>query len=115
MRFRHSITMMATFLAVSLGLFWGAEAATINAGHATMSWTGEGVIDKLSNGDRIFGGKITGAILVKHLSVGSAPPQVHKGKMDCQAIPHISETNEVPEPVVCLLSAHYDTDIASVE
>jgi len=115
MRFRYSFTMMATFLAISLGLFWGAEAATIHAGHATMSWTGQGVIDTLSNGDRIFSGTITGAILVKHLPVDSAPPQVHKGKMDCQAILHISENNEGPKTGVCLIRAHDDKDLAYVE
>ena len=115
MRFRHSITMMGIFLVLSLSLFWGAEAATIDAGHATVSWTGEGVIDNLGNGDRIFRGTITGAILVKHLPVGSAPPQVHKGKMDCQTILHVSENNEGPKTGVCIIRAHEDKDLAYVE
>ena len=115
MRFRHSIIPMVTFLLMSIGLFCGAEAKTIEAGHATMSWTGQGVIDNLGDGDRIFRGTITGSILVKHLPEGSAPPQIHKGKMDCQAILHISESQEGPKTGVCILKAHEDKDLAYVE
>jgi hypothetical protein len=32
---------------MSMGLFCGAEAKTIDAGHATVSWKGKGVIDDL--------------------------------------------------------------------
>lgn len=34
---------MVTFPILSMGLFGGAEATTIEAGQATMSWTGLGV------------------------------------------------------------------------
>ena len=115
MRFRHSILSMVTVLVMSIGLFCRAEATTIDAGHATVSWTGQGVIDNLGDGDRIFSGKITGNILVKHLPVGSAPPQIHKGKMDCQAILHISENQEGPKTGVCIIRAHEDKDLAYVE
>ena len=115
MRFRYSVIPMVTFLAVSVGLFSTAEAGTVEAGHATVSWTGQGVIDDLGNGDRIFRGTITGAILVQHLPVGSAPPQVHKGKIDCQAIFHISENQEGPKTGVCIIRAHEDKDLAYVE
>ena len=80
-----------------------------------MSWTGQGVIDDLGDGDRIFRGMITGAILVKHPPAGSAPPQIHKSKMDCQAILHISENQEGPKTGVCIISAHEGKDLAYVE
>jgi hypothetical protein len=115
MRFGHSIIPIVTFLLVSIGLVWGAEAKSIEAGHATVSWTGQGVIDDLGDGDRIFRGAITGTMLVKHLPVGSAPPQIHKGKMNCQAILHISESQEGPKTGVCTISAHDDKDFAYVE
>ena len=115
MRFRHFILPMVTFLLMSIGLFGGAEATTIDAGHATVSWTGQGVIDDLGGGDRIFRGTITGTMLVKHLPVGSAPPQIHRGKMDCQAILHISEDQEGPKTGVCIIRAHEDKDLAYVE
>jgi hypothetical protein len=115
MRFRQSIISSATLLVMSTGLYCGAEATTIQAGHATVSWTGQGVIDDLGDGDRIFRGTITGTILVKHLPEGSAPAQIHKGKMDCQAILHISETQEGPKTGVCIIRAHDDKDLAYVE
>ena len=115
MRLRQFVIPMGTFLIMSMGFFGGAEATTIEAGHATMSWTGQGVIEDLGDGDRVFRGAITGSILVKHLPVGSAPPQIHKGKMDCQAILHISEHREGPKTGVCILKAHEDKDLAYVE
>jgi hypothetical protein len=115
MRFRHSILPMVTFLVMSIGLSSGAGATTIEVGHATVSWTGQGVIDNLGDGDRIFSGTITGTILVKHLPVGSAPAKIHKGKMDCQAILHISETQKGPKTGVCIIRHHDDKDLAYVE
>jgi hypothetical protein len=115
MQFRQSIIPTVALLIMSMGLFCGAEAKTIEAGHATVSWTGKGVIENLGDGDRIFSGTITGAILVKHLPVGSAPAQIHKGKMDCQAILHISENQEGPKTAVCIIRAHDDKDLAYVE
>ena len=54
-------------------------------------------------------------MLVKHLPVGLAPPQIHKGRMDCQAILHISENQEGPKTGVCIIRVHEDKDIAYVE
>jgi len=115
MQFRRLIIPTVTLLVVSLGLFSGAEAKTIEAGHATVSWTGQGVIDDLGDGDKIFRGTITGFFLVKHLPEGSAPPQIHKGKMDCQAILHISQNQEGPKTGVCIIRTHEDKDTAYVE
>jgi hypothetical protein len=75
--FRQSIIPTVTLLVMSMGLFCGAEAKTIEAGHATVSWKGKGVIDDLGDGDRVFSGTLTGTILVKHLPEGSEPAQIH--------------------------------------
>ncbi|THJ25231.1 MAG: hypothetical protein CAF45_001635 [Nitrospira sp. CG24E] len=115
MGFRRFIISTVVLLVISTGLLSMAEAATIEAGHATVSWTGQGVIDDVGDGDRIFRGKITGTMLVKHHPVGSAPSQIHKGKMDCQAILHISENQEGPKTGVCVIRAHEDKDLAYVE
>jgi hypothetical protein len=115
MQFRQSIILTVALLVMSIGLFCGAEAKTIEAGHATVSWTGEGVIDDLRDGERIFSGRITGSFLVKHLPEGSAPAQIHKGKMDCQAIFHISDNQEGPKTGVCIIRTHEDKDVAYVE
>ena len=40
MRFRPSIILTITLLVLSMGLFYEAEAKTIEAGHATVSWKG---------------------------------------------------------------------------
>ena len=41
MRFRPSIILTITLLVLSVGLFYEAEAKTIEAGHATVSWKGK--------------------------------------------------------------------------
>ena len=112
MRFRQSIIPTVTLLVMSMGLFCGAEGKTIEAGHATVSWKGKGVIDDLGDGDRVFRGTITGTIFVKHLPEGSAPAQIHAAKMDCQAILHISENEEQPKTVLCIVRAHQGKDLA---
>ena len=64
MQFRQTILSTVTLLVMSLGLFCRAEATTIDAGHATVSWTGQGVIDDLGEGDRVFRGSVTGTMRV---------------------------------------------------
>ena len=86
MRFRPSVILTTTLLVLSMGLFYNTEAKTVDAGHATASWKGKGVIEDLGDGDRVFSGRLTGTILVKHLPEGSAPVQFHLTNMDCQAI-----------------------------
>ena len=115
MRFGRFIILTITLLVMSMGLFCGAEAKTIEAGHGTVTWTGQGVVYDLGNGDRIFSGTITGTLIVKHLPEGSAPAEIHKSKMDCQGIFHISETEEGPRTGICTIRAHEDKDIAYVE
>jgi hypothetical protein len=56
--------LLVPFLVLSIGSFCGAEATTIEAGHATPSWMGQGVIDDLGEGERLFRGPITGTILL---------------------------------------------------
>lgn len=115
MRFRQAILLPVTLLVMSIGLFCGAEAKTIEAGHGTVSWTGQGVVYDLGDGDRIFSGTITGALLVKHLPKDSTSAEIHQSKMECQAILHISETREGPKTGVCTIRAHEDKDFAYVE
>ena len=47
MRFRQSIISTVTLFVMSMGLFGWAEAKSIEAGHATVSWKGKGVVDDL--------------------------------------------------------------------
>jgi hypothetical protein len=112
MRFRQSIVPTVTLLVMSVGLFCGAEAKTIEAGHATVSWKGKGVIDDLGDGDKVFSGTLTGTILVTHLPEGSAPAQIHAAKMDCQAILYISKNVEERKTILCIVRAHQGKDLA---
>jgi hypothetical protein len=111
-RFRPSIILTITLLVLSMGFFYEAEAKPIEAGHATVSWKGKGMIDDLGDGDSVFSGTLTGTILVKHLPEGSAPAQIHETKMDCQAILYISKNVEERKTILCILRAHQGKDLA---
>ena len=115
MRFRPSIILIITLLVLNMGLFSEAEAKTVDAGHATVAWKGTGVIDDQGDGDMVFSGTITGIILVQHLPEGSEPAQIHKTKMDCQAILYINKNVEQRNTVLCILKAHEGKDIAYIE
>ena len=80
MRFRPSIILTITLFVLSMGVCYEAEAKTIDAGHATVSWKGKGLIDYPGDGDRVFSSTLTGTILVKHLPESSAPAQIHPTK-----------------------------------
>ena len=112
MQFRQLITPAVILFIMSIGFVCDAEANTIEAGHATVSWKGKGVIDDLGNGDRVFSGTLTGTLLVKHLPEGSAPSQIHAGKIDCQAIFRISENEEERHTALCIVRAHEGKDLA---
>lgn len=112
MRFRQSIIPTVTLLVMSMGLFCGAEAKTIKAGHATVSWKGKGVILDLGDGYRVFSGTISGTLFVKHLPESSAPAQIHAAKLDCQAIFRISENEEEKHTALCIMVAHEGKDLA---
>jgi predicted NBD/HSP70 family sugar kinase len=60
-----------------VGLFRGAEAKTVEAGHMTLPWTGTDVIDDLGDGGQSFERTITGTILGKHFPEASASAQIH--------------------------------------
>jgi hypothetical protein len=112
MRLRPSIIVPLTLLVLSMGLFSEAEAKTIDAGDAIVSWKGKGVIDDLGDGDRVFSGRLFGTIVVRHLPEGSAPVQIHLTKMDCQAIVYISKSVEERKTILCILRAHEGKDLA---
>jgi hypothetical protein len=115
MQFRQLITPAVILFIMSIGFVCDAEANTIEAGHATVSWKGKGVIDDLGDGDRVFSGILTGTILVKNLPVGSEPAQIHKTKMDCQTILYISKTVEERKTILCILRPRQGKDLVYVE
>ena len=70
------------------------------------------MIDDLGDGNRVFAGTITGIILVKHLPEGSAPAEIHAGKLDCQTIFRIGENNEERRTALCIVKVHDGKDLA---
>jgi len=112
MQFSQSIIPAITLLVMSLGLFGWVEAKNIEAGHATVSWKGKGVVEDLGDGDRAFSGTVSGILLVKHLPEGSVPAQIHSAKLECQAIFRISELGEERHTALCIMRAHEGKDLA---
>ena len=62
MRGQSSVVATIILLMMCMVFFYEAEAKTIEAGHATVSWKGKGVIDDLGDGDRVFSGTLTGTM-----------------------------------------------------
>jgi hypothetical protein len=96
---------------MSVGFFDRAGARTIEAGEATASWNGKGVIDDLGEGDRVFSGRINGTMFIRHPE-GSGHSVIHAAKIDCQAIVRLSDGKEERQSALCLMSAHEGRDVA---
>ncbi|WHZ15295.1 MAG: hypothetical protein OJF52_002137 [Nitrospira sp.] len=111
MRFRQFIVPTVTLLAMSVGLFGSAEAKTVEAGEATASWNGKGIIEDLGDGERIFRGSINGTMFIRHPD-GAAHTRIHAAKIDCQAIVRLSGNEEERQSALCMMTAHEGKDIA---
>jgi hypothetical protein len=108
------LSMLAVVsLFIHMGLFDHAEAKTIEAGEATASWSGKGVIDDLGNGESVFSGAITGTMFIRHTQ-GSGRALIHAAKIQCQTVARISENKE-EQNALCLMTAHEGKDIAYAE
>jgi hypothetical protein len=111
MQFRQYILPTVTLLIMSVGFFGSAEAKTIEAGEATASWNGNGVIEDLGDGERIFRGMINGTMFIRHPD-GAAHTRIHAAKIDCQATVRLSENSEEHQSALCMMSANEGKDIA---
>jgi hypothetical protein len=60
MRSGLSISTTIILLIMGMGFFYEAEAKTIDAGHATVSWKGKGVIDDLGMGTEFLAALLPG-------------------------------------------------------
>ena len=89
MRVRPYLLLVGALLFMSVGLFDNAETKTIEAGDATASWTGKGVIDDLEDGDSVFSGTITGTMFIRHPE-GKGHALIHAAKIECQTMIRIS-------------------------
>jgi len=108
-----SVLTMA-IVSMALGFSLPAESKTIEAGEATASWNGKGVIDDLGNGERVFTGTMTGTMFIRHPE-GAGHALIHAAKIDCQAIIRFSENKEEHQTALCIMTAHDGKDIAHGE
>lgn len=111
MRFTRSILSITTPLILSLSLIHAAEAKTIEAGEATASWNGTGLIQDLGDGGRVFTGAITGTMFIRHPE-GGGHSRIHAAKIDCQTVVHITENTEERQSALCMMTAHEGKDVA---
>lgn len=113
MRFRK-IVLTAAGICMSLGFSVRAESKTVEAGDATVSWNGTGVIDDLGFGERVFTGTMTGTMFIRHPE-GSGHALIHAAKIDCQAVIRFSENREEHQTALCIMTAHEGKDVAHGE
>jgi hypothetical protein len=92
-----------------------AHARTVEAGDATASWTGKGVIDDLEDGDSVFSGTITGTMFIRHSEGAPGHALVHAAKIDCQTVILISEKKQEQHSALCVMTAHEGKDTAYAE
>jgi len=111
MRLTQSIVSIATLVIMSLSLIVVVEAKTIEAGEATASWNGTGVIKDLGDADRVFTGAITGTMFIRHPE-GAGHSQIHAAKIDCQAVVRITDNKEERQAALCMMTAHEGKDVA---
>lgn len=108
MPIRHYAFLVLLFM--SMGLFDSADAKTVEAGEATASWSGKGVIGDLGDEETVFSGAITGTMFIRHRQE-SGRALIHAAKIQCQTVARISENKE-EQTALCLMTAHEGKDIA---
>jgi hypothetical protein len=111
MPLKPSIRLKIIILLMSVGMLGSAEAKTIEAGEATASWSGKGVIDDLGEGQLVFSGAITGTMFVRH-NQESGHALIHASKLQCQTVARMSEHKEEQQSALCIMTAHEGKDIA---
>ena len=82
MRLTQFNFIIAGVVIMGIGLFDRAEAKTIEAGEATASWNGTGIIQDIGDGNRVFTGAITGTMFIRHPE-GAGHSRIHAAKIDC--------------------------------
>jgi hypothetical protein len=108
---RRYLLAAAVVLIQSGVLLHHAGAKTIEAGDATASWTGKGVIEDLDAGDSIFSGAVTGTMFIRHPE-GTDHAVIHAAKIECQTVIRLSEKKEEQHTALCVMTAHEGKDVA---
>jgi hypothetical protein len=97
-----------------LGMVWQhpVQARVIEAGDATASWTGRGVIEDLDEEASVFSGTITGTMFIRHPEGKSGHTAIHAAKIQCQTVIHLSQTHKEQHTALCVMTAHEGKDTA---
>lgn len=111
MRFKPYLLPAVTFVIITTGVFNPARAKVIEAGEATASWNGTGMIQDLGDGNRVFTGAITGTMFIRHPE-GAGHSRIHAAKIDCQAVVLINDDKEERQNALCVMTAHEGKDVA---
>ncbi|HJU04763.1 MAG TPA: hypothetical protein VJ692_06375 [Nitrospiraceae bacterium] len=114
MHVRKNALLAVLTLSLCTGLSENAEPKTIEAGDATASWTGKGVIEDIGDGERVFSGMITGTMFIRHPQE-SARALIHAAKIECQTVIRFSENKEEQHSALCVMTAHEGKDVAYAE
>ncbi|MGH7230118.1 MAG: hypothetical protein ACREJU_02005 [Nitrospiraceae bacterium] len=114
MQFGKYVLLAVALPVMCLGLFDHAEPKTIEAGEATASWVGKGMIDDFGNGEIVFSGTITGTMFIRH-DEGSARALIHAAKIECYTVARIDEIKEEQQSALCIMTAHEGKDVAYAE
>jgi hypothetical protein len=86
-------------------------AKVVEAGDATASWTGKGVLEDLEDGDGIFSGAVSGTMFIRHQE-GTAHAVIHAAKIECQTVIRFSRTKQEEHSALCVMTAHEGKDVA---
>jgi hypothetical protein len=114
MHVTKTAVLVALSLSVSLAAWDRADAKTVQAGNATASWSGRGVIQDIGDGDSVFSGRITGTMFIRHgQETGRA--RIHAAKIECHTLARLRQDDEEQQTALCVIAAHEGKDVAYAE
>ena len=111
MQARGHVSAVAVLVLNTAAFLCDAHAKVIEAGDATASWTGKGVIEDLDDGDSVFSGAVSGTMFIRHPE-GTAHAVIHAAKIECQTVIRFSRTKQEEHAALCVMTAHEGQDVA---
>ena len=111
MQARRCVLTVAVLLFHAAAFVCEVGARVIEAGDATASWTGKGVIEDLEDGETVFSGSVTGTMFIRHPE-GTAHAMIHAAKIECQTVILLSRTKQEEHAALCVMTAHEGKDVA---
>lgn len=107
--------LAALVATMSMGMPYEAQAKTIEAGNALVSWYGTGEATVLGEGQTLFTEVVKGMLFIRHYE-GSVRGPIHAAKLYCPTrIILDQKRNAVEITGLCTLTAHEGKDVAYAE